>query len=151
MKRKMSIEEVLEEQEIHIARSTVVRNIRKIQKESKGTSQVINIYQNLYVPNMQKSEIPESLKAAIEELPEKQIIIKNELEDLYQKLFQMKKIVEETDGNISEATRRINEGTTSLGKIRSITPQGLRKNMLRLKKIEEVMQKERANEEQEKE
>lgn len=139
MKNRRSIEESLKELDIDIARSTVGRNLKKLKNKSKGTNQVIEFYRDLYVPNMQT--MPEWLKAMIEKLPDKDVIIKDKFEDLHQILLQMKQVVDESGGNISEAARRINEGSTSLGNIKNITPQGLRKDMLRLQQIEKAIAK----------
>lgn len=148
MQHGVSIEKTLEENGINIARSTVVRNIEKIKKDSKGKNEIISIYQELYVPNMQKSQMPSNLKEKINSLPKKDVIIKNELEDLYDKLSKMKQIVESSNGNVAEAARRINEGTTILGNIKHITTQGLRKNMLRLEKVEKAMKQNELDDEE---
>ena len=110
MKHGVSLERALEENGLDIARSTVNRNISKI-KEQKGKDlSVIEFYQNKYVPNMQKAKLPEEIMESIAMFKEKPVVIKNELEDLYNKLSTMNQIVEACGGNISEATRKINSG-----------------------------------------
>ena len=51
MKFRVSIEQALRDNNIEIARSTVVRNIKKLVNNNNST---IALYQNGYVPNMQK-------------------------------------------------------------------------------------------------
>ena len=112
MKRHISIERAIEENGLTIARSTVTRNISRIKKEKGRNCDIINFYQNVYVPKYQKTKLPEDIIRAIEGFPEKEVKIKTELEDVYNKLYTMNEIVKACDGNISEATRKINSGQT---------------------------------------
>lgn len=116
MKNHISLEKAMEENELAIARSTVIRNIRRMKQEKGRDTRIIEFYQQVYVPNYQKSELPEKIVQAIEELPEKRVVIKNELEDLYNKLYIMNEIVKASDGNMAEATRKINSGQTRIRK-----------------------------------
>ena len=112
MKKHISIERAIEENGLTIARSTVTRNIRKMKEEKNGNLDIIEFYQNVYVPNCQKSKLPDSIIKVIDTFPEKEVVIKNELEDLYKKLYTMNEIVEACNGNVAEATRKINSGQT---------------------------------------
>lgn len=137
MKRRISVESAIDELELNISRSTIVRNIKKIKETgNEEEKEIINLYQEQYVPNMQKDEFPESLQLKIDNLPEKGIINKNELEDLYNKLYRMKQIIESCNGNIAEAARVISSGTTILGNV-SITPQGLNKVIKKFEQVKE--------------
>lgn len=78
MKNHISMEQAIEELNLNIARSTIVRNINKIKKEDKENS-IIDLYQNIYTPNSQKKELPEFLKNQIDELPELEVVKKEEL------------------------------------------------------------------------
>ena len=142
MKHGVSLEKALEEHGLDIARSTVIRNIDRIKKEEDRDLSVIDFYQNRYVPNSQKSEMPKDILRKIQEFEEKPVVIKNELEDLYNKLSTMNEIVEDCGGNIAEATRRINSGNTPLGTVKSISVQGLRKDINYFKAIKEQLEKE---------
>ena len=151
MKNHISMEQAIEELNLNIARSTIVRNINKIKKEDKENS-IIDLYQNIYTPNSQKKELPEFLKNQIDELPELEVVKKEELEDLYKKLSYMKEISEMCNGNLAEATRVINEGNTILGNIK-ITRQGLGKDLKRYEIVKEAYEqqhKEKENEGQSK-
>lgn len=138
MKRHISIEDTIKELELSISRSTVVRNISKIKKNNKNNL-IIDLYQNGYVRNYQKDPFPEELEKKIEQLPEKQVVNKPEIEDLYKKLSYMKEIIDICDGNLAEATRRINSGSTILGNVK-ISRQGLGKNMLHYEEIKKQYQ-----------
>ena len=136
MKNHISMEQAIEELNLHIARSTIVRNINKIKKEDKENS-IIDLYQNIYTSNSQKKE-----------LPELEVVKKEELEDLYKKLSYMKEIAEMCNGNLAEATRVINEGNTILGNVK-ITRQGLGKDLKRYEIVKEAYEqqhKEKKNE-----
>ena len=137
MKNHTSVVQAIEDLEIDIARSTIVRNINKLKKEN---SSIVNLYQNFYICNMQKKQLPEELQYKINSLEERKIVDKNELEDLYQKLLYMKKIVEQCDGNVAMAARTISNGTTILGDIK-ITTQGLQKNLKRYEIVEKEYKK----------
>ncbi len=144
MKFRVSIEQALRDNNIEIARSTVVRNIKKLVNNNNST---IALYQNGYVPNMQKRELPEDIKYKIESLDDKPIIKGDELDDVYKKLSIMEEIIKACNGNFAEATRKINSGKTPLGKIRTITHQGLIKDM---KYLEIVRKQQRINRENDK-
>lgn len=62
MKRHISVEKSIEENGLTIAKSTVVRNIRKIKQEKDRDLSVIEFYQNVHTPNFQKPEMPEYIK-----------------------------------------------------------------------------------------
>lgn len=138
MKKRISVSKVIEELELDISRATIVRNINKINKQSDGKNEVINLYQKKYVPNMQKSKMPWKIAAKINALPEKGVIVKDELEELYDKLSKMKEILDQCDGNLTEATRRINSGNTILGNVH-ISRQGFGKNIQRFQKVKEAI------------
>ena len=141
MKNGVSVEEALEDHGLNIARSTVIRNITKMKKEEGRDLTVIDFYQKIYVPNSQKSKKPQDVIRQIQDFVERPIIIKNELEDLYNKLSTMNKIVEACNGNVAEATRKINSGETPLGKVKSISVQGLRKDIKYFERVKEEMEK----------
>ena len=147
MKNHISMEQAIEELNLHIARSTIVRNINKIKKEDKENS-IIDLYQNIYTSNSQKKELPDFLKNQIDELPELEVVKKEELEDLYKKLSYMKEIAEMCNGNLAEAARVISAGKTILGNIK-ITRQGLGKDLKRYEIVKEAYEqqhKEKKNE-----
>lgn len=112
MKNHISLEKAIEENGLRIARSTVIRNIKRMKEERDRNLDIINFYQNIYVPNSQKSELPVTLIRVINEFPEREIVVKDELEDLYRKLYTMNEIVEACNGNVAEAARKINSGQT---------------------------------------
>lgn len=147
MKHKVSIEQAIEENNLTIARSTVIRNIKKMADDG---NQIVSLYQNGYVPNMQKKKLPEDIKTKIEKLESKQVTKGNELDDVYRKLSTMEKIIENCNGNVTEATRKINSGETPLGNVGSITHQGLLKDMKYLEKIRQRLETERVNKEKNK-
>ena len=93
------------------------------------------MYREEYLPNRQKEEFPKWLLVKINELPEKVILKKDELEDLYRKLSIMKEIVDRCNGNIAEAVRAINSGNTPLGHVK-ITEAGLIKAGKRFNEVE---------------
>ncbi len=140
MKRHISLERAIEENGLTIARSTVIRNIRKMKKEKGKNLDIINFYQDVYVPKYQTPELPEEILRAINELPDKNVVIKGELDDLYRKLSIMNQIVEACNGNITKATEKINSGQTPLGKNKPITIQGLAKDIKYFKKTREFME-----------
>ena len=115
MKNHISIERAIEEHNLTIARSTVIRYIKKMKEDKNQDKTVIDYYQNVYVKNYQKPQLPDEILQVIETFPEKKVIVKNELEDLYQKLNTMNEIVIECGGNLAEASRRINAGQTRIG------------------------------------
>lgn len=80
-------------------------------------------------------------------MPLKRVVIKNELDDLYYKLSTMNEIVQICNGNITEATRKINSGQTILGNVKPISVQGLGKNIKYFQKIKEIMEEEIEKEE----
>ena len=141
MKRGISAEKALQEHGLEIARSTLIRNIEKMKKEKGRDLSIIQFYQTRYVPNMQKSKLPEEIVMRINEFEEKPVVVKNELDDLYNKLKTMNEIVEECGGNVAEAARRINSGTTALGAIKPISVQGLRKDIKYYEKTREKLEK----------
>ena len=145
MKKHISLERAIEENGLTIARSTVIRNIRKMKKEGKHLD-IINFYQNVYVPKYQTPELPEEILRAIDEFPDKKVVIKGELDDLYHKLSIMNQIVEACNGNISKATEKINSGQTPLGKNKPITVQGLAKDIKYFEKVKEFIEKKRKEE-----
>ena len=59
---------------------------------------------------------------------------------MYHKLYTMNEIVDSCQGNIAEATRKINSGQTLLGNIRPISVQGLRKDIKYFKEVKTVME-----------
>jgi len=140
MKCGVSMEKALEENGLDIARSTVIRSIERMKKEEGRDLSIIEFYQTRYVPNMQKAEMPIDIIRTIQDFEERPVVIKNELEDLYNKLKTMNEIVEACGGNIAEATRRINSGTTVLGFIKPISVQGLRKDIKYYEEIKEKLE-----------
>lgn len=147
MKHHISLERAIEENNLAIARSTVIRNIRKMKKEATRDNTIIEFYQEEYVPNYQKSELSPRIIQVIDSLPLKRVVIKNELDDLYYKLSTMNEIVQICNGNITEATRKINSGQTILGNVKPISVQGLGKNIKYFQKIKEIMEEEIEKEE----
>lgn len=145
MKERCSVEECLRKNGLEIARSTVVRNIKKIRECEEGSA-IIELYEKEYVPNFQKECLPEKLQQKIDDLPCKRVIIKLENEDLYKKLSIMHGIIESCNGNISEAARVISTGGTLLGKVR-ISAQGLAKDMKYFERIKQELKKEKEKEE----
>ena len=140
MKNGMSVEQAIEEFDLGIARSTVIRNINKIKKQDED-NEINDNYKNDYVPNRQKEKLPDVVKFKIDLLPEKTVIVKTKLKDLYTKLTYMKEIVDRCSGNLTEATRQINSGNTILGNV-AITRQALGKNMLRYEIVKAEYEKE---------
>ena len=147
MKERCSIEECLARNGLDIARSTVIRNIKKI-KESKQDVFIIDLYEDQYVPNMQKKELPKKLQDEIEDLPSRPVVIKPELEDLLKKLTIMNEILEQANGNYVEAARIISSGTTLLGNV-TISNTGLEKNIKRYQEIRRELVKEKKQKEKE--
>ena len=147
MKERCSIEECLARNELKIARSTVIRNIRKI-KESGGDLSIIDLYEKQYVPNIQKEELPEKLQQKIEDLPSRPVVTKPELEDLLRKLSIMEKIVEQANGSYAEAARIISSGTTLLGNV-TISHTGVEKNMKHYQEIKRELAREKKQREKE--
>ncbi len=147
MKNHISLEKAIEDNGLTIARSTVIRNIRKMKQDENQDQTVIDYYQNVYVRNYQKPILPESMIQTIEDFPDKKVVIKNELDDLYKKLSTMNQIAVECGGNLSEATRRINEGKTSLGMIKPISRQGLEKDIKYYNRIKEILEERQEKEE----
>ncbi len=82
----------------------------------------------MFIRLIVKKKLPDFLKNQIDELPELEVVKKEELEELYKKLSYMKEIAEMCDWNLVEATRVINEGNTIFGKVK-ITRQGLGKDL----------------------
>lgn len=147
MKQRCSIEECLKRNGLDIARSTVIRNIRKI-KEKGENSSIIDLYENQYVPNLQKKELPEKLQEKIDELPSRPVTTKPELEDLLKKLTIMNEIFEQANRNYSEAARIISSGTTLLGNV-TISHTGLEKNIKHYQEIKRELANEKAQREKE--
>ena len=147
MKERCSIEKCLATNGLKIARSTVIRNIRKI-KESGGDSSIIDLYEKQYVPNLQKKELPENLQQRIENLPSRPVVTKPELEDLLRKLSIMEKIVEQANGSYAEAARIISSGTTLLGNV-TISHTGVEKNMKHYQEIKRELAREKKQREKE--
>ena len=152
MQQKVSLQKTLDDHNLDIARSTFERNINKIDEKSNGQNKIINLYKNGYVPNMQKQEMPEEIKRNIDLLESRDVVVKDELQELYDKLSKMKAIVEQCNGNYAEATRQINSGNTILGNVH-ITRQGLGKDLSRYELVKETIEKrnKQKNEEKEKE
>ena len=140
MKNNVSLEEAIKENNLSIARSTVIRNIRKIKQDYTRDTAIIDYYQNVYVKNSQKSKIPDEIKLKIDSFEQKPVKIKNELEDLYNKLSIMNSVLQQTSGNYTEATRIINSGTTKLGRIKPITVQAFRNDIKYFERIKEEME-----------
>ena len=140
MKNRISIEEALAMNGLDIARSTVVRNIREMKKET--ITSIIDLYEKQYVPNSQKKILPEKLQETIDELQERDIVMKPELEDLYTKLSFMKELVDRCNGNKAEAARIISSGNTILGNVR-ISTQGLAKDLKKYEIVAEEMKKQK--------
>ena len=128
MKKHVSIEKAISDFELNIARSTVVRSMNRIIKKDPE-NEIINLYKNEYVPNMQKEQMPDDVKEKIDKLEDRKVVKKVELEDLYKKLSYMKEVANNCGGNLSEATRVINSGRTPLGNVR-ISRQGFEKNLM---------------------
>jgi hypothetical protein len=147
MKHHISLERAIEENGLVIARSTVIRNIRKMKQDVSRDNSIIEFYQEEYVPSCQRPELPARIIRGIASLPQKKVVIKNELEDLYNKLSIMNAIVQACDGNLAEATRKINSGQTILGNVKPISIQGLGKNIKYFQEIKEIMEKEMKEEE----
>ncbi len=147
MQERCSIEECLARNGLKIARSTVLRNIRKIKENGEDLS-IIDLYEKEYVPNMQKEKLPEKLQQKIDELPSRVVVIKPELEDLLKKLNIMNEILEQTNGNYSEAARIISSGTTILGNV-TISHTGLEKNIKHYQEIKRELAKEKKQKEKE--
>ena len=147
MKERCSIEECIARNGLNIARSTVIRNIKKI-KESIQDVSIIDLYENQYVPNMQKKELPKKLQDEIEDLPSRPVVIKPELEDLLKKLTIMNEILEQANGNYAEAARVISSGTTLLGNV-TISNTGLEKNIKHYQEIRRELVKEKKQREKE--
>ena len=146
MKNRTSIYKAIEDLELDVARSTIVRNINKIKEKDKN-NEVISLYQNGYVPNMQKDILPQNIREKISLLPNKKVITQAKLEDLYRKLHSMKEIIDSCGGNLTEATRKINSGTTSLGNVK-ITRQGLGKDMAYYEVVKEAYEKTKKSEQE---
>ena len=147
MKERCSIEECLVRNGLKIARSTVIRNIKKIKERGENLS-VIDLYEKEYVPNLQKKELPEKLQQKIEDLPSRRVVIKPELEDLLRKLSIIEKIVEQVNVNYAEAARIISSGTTLLGNV-TISHTGVEKNMKHYQEIKKELAKEKNQKEKE--
>lgn len=147
MKERCSIEECIARNGLDIARSTVIRNIRKL-KESKEDVSIIDLYEEQYVPNIQKKELPKKLQDKIEELPSRPVVIKPELEDLLKKLTIMNEILEQANGNYAEAARVISSGTTLLGNV-TISHMGLEKNIKHYQEIKRELAEEQKQKEKE--
>ena len=147
MKKHISMEQAIEELDLNIARSTVVRNINKIKEEDKENA-IIDLYKNVYTPNSQKKELPDFLKNQIDKLPELEVVKKEELEELYKKLSYMKEIVEWCNGNLAEAARVISNGNTILGNMK-ITSQGLTKDLKRYEIVKEAYEQQHKEKENE--
>ena len=147
MKKHVSLERAIEENGLTIARSTVIRNIRKMKQDVTRDNSIIEFYQEEYVPNCQKPELPARIIRGIASLPQKKVVIKNELQDLYNKLSTMNEIVQACDGNLAEATRKINSGKTILGNVKPISRQGLEKDIKYFQEIREIIEKEIEKEE----
>lgn len=152
MKNHTSVSNAIEELNLDISRSAVVRNIRKIKQEDPK-NEIVILYQEGYVPNMQKDKIPEELEEKIEQLESSEVVIKDKLEDLYNKLTTINNVIEACNGNCNEATIVINRGYTPLGNIK-ISRQGLSRIMknygLVKEKYEEHMKEKKDNSEREK-
>ena len=152
MKNHTSVSKTIKELNLGISRDVVVRNIRKI-KEEDPKNEIVMLYQDEYVPNMQKAKMPESIEEKIKQLKSLKIVIKDELEDLYNRLTNINNILEACNRNWYEATRVINSGSTPLGNIK-ISRQGLIKVMknydLVKKKYEENIKDKKDNSEREK-
>ena len=114
MKNHISVEKAIKENGLTISRITVQRNIKRMKEEGNQDLSVIEFYQDVYVPNFQKPEMPEYIKHTIDSFPERQVKMKNEFEDLYHKLYLMNEMVEACGGNFAEATRKINSGQTRI-------------------------------------
>lgn len=136
MKNRTSVENAVIELELKVARSTIVRNINKLKEQG---SQIVRLYQEEYATNMQKKELPVGIAEKIDQLPKKEIRIKNELEDVYFKLTMMKEILDSCDGNLTQAARVISSGNTPLGNFK-ITRQGLTKDLKYYEKVKEKYQ-----------
>lgn len=145
MKNRVSIDDIIKKFNLDIARSTLIRNISKLKAQNKD-NEIISFYQDVYVPNMQKKELPEYIAKEIDSIEDRPIIIKkSELEDLYKKLSDMKNIVESCGNNVSIAARVINSGNTILGNIK-ISTQGLRKNLKRYEIVKREYEKQNTGE-----
>ena len=143
MKNRVSMEQAMIDNGLEIAKSTVTRNLKKIEKDLKEGEEgfeIIQLYKNGYLANIQKEKLPENIEDKIQNLPNKDIVEKEELEDLYKKLSTMHSILEACDGNMEKAVEAINRGTTPLGKM-TISFQGFAKNMQRYEIVKQEMQK----------
>lgn len=144
MKNHISMEQAMIDNGLsEIAKSTITRNLQKIEKEAiegQEEYEIIELYKNKYLANLQKSIMPEEIAQAIEDLPNKKVVKKGELEDLYKKLFIMNQILQACDGNIEKAVQAINTGSTPLGAV-TISYQGFVKNMKRYKEVKNQIEK----------
>lgn len=143
MKNRVSMEQAMLDNGLNIAKSTVTRNLRKIEKDLKEGEEefeIIQLYKNEYLANVQKVKFPERIKEKIENLPNREVIEKDELEDLYKKLSTMYCIFETCGRNMEKAVQAINTGMTPLGKM-TITVPGFAKNMKRYEIVKEEIQK----------
>ena len=127
MKNHTSVSNAIKELNLDVSRSAVVRNIRKI-KQADPKNKIVMLYQEGYVPNMQKDEIPEEIEEKVEQLKSSEIVIKDELEDLYNKLTIINNILEACNRNKNETTKVINSGKSPLGNVK-ISRHGLSKIM----------------------
>lgn len=142
MKNGVSLEQALEDNGLTIARSTFTRNINKILEKNED-NEVIGLYRDEYSKERQKG-LSEPLKQKIAELPDKKIVNKVLLEDLYKKLTMMKAIIESCGGSMKKAVEAINTGNTPLGQVQ-ITRQGLKKNMEKYEEVRNEYLKQIAN------
>lgn len=142
MKNNVSLEKAIQNNNLPpIARSTFTRNINKLLEDKNTNTDIIEIikfYKNQYVPH--KQCLPKDLKQEIMKFPDKKIMVKNELDFLYEKLSTMKQIIDACGGNMTKAATLISSGDTVLGKI-TITHQALSKNMKRYEIIQAQIKK----------
>ena len=82
MKNRVSIDDIIKKFNLDIARSTLIRNISKLKTQNKDNG-IISFYQDVYVPNMQKKELPEYIAKEIDSIEDRPIIVKKS--ELYEK------------------------------------------------------------------
>lgn len=144
MKNYVSMEQAMNENGLSsIAKSTITRNLKKIEsqlEEGQEEFEIIQLYKNGYLVNMQKNILPTTVEEQIENLPDKEVVNKEKLEDLYKKLSLMHSVLESCDGNMQKAVDAINNGGTPLGSF-SLSYQAFAKNMKRYEVVKVEIEK----------
>lgn len=135
MKKHISVTEAIIQLGLNVTRTTVERNLNNMED-----SPIIAFYRTKYIHNRQ-SKMPTEIAQEIEALPDKKVQTKARLEDTYRKLSIMKEIVDQCDGNLTQAAKVISSGNTPLGNV-TISRQGLTKNMKNYERVREEYKKE---------